>query len=99
MAYYSYEWQRDFEQDYTILHWNQRGCGNTYYRNQEAESPTLHLLLSDLDELVEHIRLAYDKEKVIMMGHSWGPFSVEFTGENTRKRYPPISQSAKCWIL
>ena len=72
MAYYSYYWQVDLEKAYTIVHWDQRGCGNTYYHNTEAVRPTLDLLLSDLDELVNHIRAEYGKEKVVIMGHSWG---------------------------
>lgn len=72
MAYYSYRWQANLEQDYTIIHWDQRGCGNTYYHNQEAEKPTFDLLLSDLDELVDHVCAAYYKDHVVVMGHSWG---------------------------
>lgn len=95
MAYYSYYWQIDLEQDYTIVHWDQRGCGNTYYRNKEAEKPTLDLLLSDLDELVDYIRLEYDKEKVIIVGHSWGTFlGGIYSGEHPEKisAYIAISQ-------
>ncbi len=86
MAYYSYYWQTDLEQDYTIVHWDQRGCGNTYYRNKSAEKPTLDLLLSDLDELTKYICLEYDKEKVIIMGHSWGTFlGGIYSGEHPEK--------------
>lgn len=95
MAYYSYYWQTDLEQDYTIVHWDQRGCGNTYYRNKEAEKPTLDLLLSDLDELADYIRLEYNKEKVIIMGHSWGTFlGGIYSGEHPEKvsDYIAISQ-------
>ncbi len=74
MAYYSYSWQKGLEPYYTIIHWDQRGCGNTYYRNQKSQKPTLDLLLSDLDELVAFICSEFDKEKVIIMGHSWGTF-------------------------
>lgn len=74
MAYYSYLWQADLEKDYTIVHWDQRGCGNTYYRNKKAERPCVDLLLSDLDELVDYACAKFDKEKVIIMGHSWGTF-------------------------
>lgn len=95
MAYYSYDWQTDLEQDCTIVHWDQRGCGNTYYRNKEANKPTLELLLSDLDELADYIRLEYDKEKVIIMGHSWGTFlGGIYSGEHPDKvsAYISISQ-------
>lgn len=74
MAFYSYGWQTELEQAYTMVHWDQRGCGNTYYRNKKAEKPTLERLLSDLDELVDHIRVQYGQEKVVIMGHSWGTF-------------------------
>lgn len=74
MAYYSHYWQAELEKDYTIVHWDQRGCGNTYYCDQKAVKPTLDLLLSDLDQLVDYIRFEYKKEKVIIVGHSWGTF-------------------------
>ncbi|HAQ41052.1 MAG TPA: alpha/beta hydrolase, partial [Clostridiales bacterium] len=74
MAYYSYYWQTDLEKEYTIVHWDQRGCGNTYYRNKEAEKPTLDLLISDLDELVNYVCTEYSKENIVIMGHSWGSF-------------------------
>lgn len=95
MAYYSYYWQTDLEQNYTIVHWDQRGCGNTYYRNTEAQKPNLDLLLSDLDELVDYIRSEYNKEKVIIMGHSWGTFlGAIYSGEHPEKlsAYIGISQ-------
>lgn len=74
MAYYSYDWQSALEKEYTIVHWDQRGCGNTYYKNTKVEKPTLELLLSDLDELVDYLCSEYAKENVIIMGHSWGTF-------------------------
>lgn len=95
MAYYSYDWQNDLEQDFTIVHWDQRGCGNTYYCDREAEKPTLDLLLSDLDALVEYVRLEYSKEKVIIMGHSWGTFlGAIYSGSHHEKvsAYVSISQ-------
>ena len=75
MAFYSYYWQTPLEDRYTIVHYDQRGCGNTYYHNLgAAEKPTLELLLSDLDEVIEYIRREYGKDKVILAGHSWGSF-------------------------
>lgn len=74
MAYYSYYWQAELEKEYTVVHWDQRGCGNTYYRNKNAERPTVDLLLSDLDELVDYICGEYGIKNVIIMGHSWGTF-------------------------
>jgi len=100
MAYYSYYWQADLEEAYTIVHWDQRGCGNTYYRNKEAEKPTLDLLLSDLDELVDYVRAEYGKENVVIMGHSWGTFlGGVYAGKHPEKVsvYVGISQFTDVW--
>lgn len=67
-----YRWERILETDYTLVYWDQRGCGNTYYRKKSAEKPTVNLLLSDLDELLDQLRDDYGAEKVILVGHSWG---------------------------
>ncbi len=65
-------WQLELEKEYTIVHWDQRGCGKTYFKNKKAEKPTIELLLSDLDELVDYLRKVYQQDKIILMGHSWG---------------------------
>lgn len=94
MAHYSYYWQKDLEKNYTIVHWDQRGCGNTYYQNKNAEKPTLELLLTDLDELIDYICLTYNKEKVIIVGHSWGTFlGAIYSGKNPQKVYSYIGIS------
>ena len=74
MAYYSYGWQGALEREYTVVHWDQRGCGNTYYRNPGAEPPALELLLSDLDALIDCLRRAFGAKKLLLLGHSWGTF-------------------------
>ena len=34
MSDWSWRWQRELEGRYTIVHWDQRGCGNTYFRSR-----------------------------------------------------------------
>ena len=95
MASWSYVWQGELERTYTIVHWDQRGCGNTYYRDPNAARPTLELLLSDLDELVDHIRATYNKDKVTLLGHSWGTFLGGFYAARHPEKvsvWVPVSQ-------
>lgn len=95
MVGYSYAWQADLERAYTIVHWDQRGCANTYYRNKGAPKPTLDLLLSDLDALVDTVRSTYGKDKVFLMGHSWGTFlGAIYAGKHPEKvsAYVAVSQ-------
>lgn len=73
MSFYSYYWQKPLENDYTIVQWDQRGSGRTYYANEAvAGGPAFGTMLSDLDALVDSLRETYGQEKIIILGHSWG---------------------------
>ena len=62
--------------DYTFVGWDQRGAGRTYYRNQSSDpensTVSFEKALQDVDELVEYARKRFGKDKVIIMGHSYG---------------------------
>ena len=69
----SYHYQKDLEQDYTIVNWDQRGCGRTYYQCRGKDTPiTVEQILADLDELVDYLRARFCKDKIILLGYSWG---------------------------
>ena len=65
-------WQGALEAAFTVVHWDQRGSGNTYYRDPAAPPPTVERLLSDLDELVDALRARYGQDRLFLLGHSWG---------------------------
>ena len=71
-AFYSYTWELELEKDFTIVHYDQRASGNTYYKNPEAIDPSVAQLVSDLDATVDYVREFLDKDTVIIVGHSWG---------------------------
>ena len=60
-------WQGALEAAFTVVHWDQRGSGNTYYRDPAAPPPTVERLLSDLDELVDALRAAKDEGEIALM--------------------------------
>ncbi len=63
---------RDLERVFTVVYWDQRGTGRTYTRRTTAASMTVDRFAADLDELVDHVRATLGKEKVLLLGHSWG---------------------------
>lgn len=71
-----YEWATCLTDKYTVVVWDQRGCGNTYYRNKEKDpdnkTATFPQALEDLDALVDYVCQRFGQEKVIIMGHSYG---------------------------
>ncbi|HEX6030552.1 MAG TPA: alpha/beta hydrolase [Tepidiformaceae bacterium] len=60
------------EKIFTVVYWDQRGAGRSFYRDIPASSMTTEQFLADLDELVDHVRLRLDREQAAIFGHSWG---------------------------
>ena len=72
----NYAFTKHLEDEYTVVGWDQRGCGRTYYRNKKAdpnnETATFDQAQQDLDELVDYVCNRFGKKQVILMGHSYG---------------------------
>jgi pimeloyl-ACP methyl ester carboxylesterase len=67
--------QDGWEDYFTVVQWDQRGSGKTYGANDPAVvGPTLSLdrIVDDAGELVQYLRKTYGKDKVFVLGHSWG---------------------------
>ncbi len=75
MTYISTYYQTGIEDAFTIVNWDQRGCGRTYFKNQDSQTSSelsIDTLLTDLDDLTNYVTNRFGQEKVIIMGHSWG---------------------------
>lgn len=71
----SWTWQSDWEDYFTVVQWDQRGSGKSYVANDPAFiGPTLSLkqISADAAEVVQYLRGKYGKEKIFVIGHSWG---------------------------
>jgi pimeloyl-ACP methyl ester carboxylesterase len=60
------------ERHFTVVTWDQRGCGKSYYEGLAASTITFDRLLSDARELIEQMRARFGVQKVYLMGLSWG---------------------------
>lgn len=71
----SWTFQDDWEDFFTVVQWDQRGAGKTYADNDPAKvKPTLSVprMLGDTEELVQYLRQRFHKDKLFVIGHSWG---------------------------
>ena len=91
MAYVSAYYQKQLESELTIINYDQRGCGRTYYANNSDSDVNIDLLVSDLNAVVEYAKDRFDKENVIIAGHSWGTV----IGTIYAQKYP---ESVSCYI-
>jgi len=68
-------WQ-PWEKYFTIVQWDQRGTGRTYGATGEAVAPTMTLerMTQDGIELAEYLLRHLHKDRIVLVGHSWGSF-------------------------
>jgi pimeloyl-ACP methyl ester carboxylesterase len=83
----SWAFQSGWEDFFTVVQWDQRGSGKSYGANDPAMiGPTLSLerITEDAGEVVRYLRQRYAKEKIFVLGHSWG----SVVGLNLAQRHP-----------
>jgi pimeloyl-ACP methyl ester carboxylesterase len=63
-------WQRYF----TVVQWDQRGAGRTLRKTGRKVAPTITVdrIVRDGIELAEHLRKRLGKDKIVLLGHSFG---------------------------
>ena len=71
----SWFFENGWEDYFTVVQWDQRGAGKSYRSNDpKLVEPTLSIatIAADAAEVVDYLRNRYHKEKVFVLGHSWG---------------------------
>jgi pimeloyl-ACP methyl ester carboxylesterase len=63
-----------FEQDFTVVWWEQRGAGLSYSPGIPRDTITVEHLISDTLSLTNYLQHRFGKEKIYIMAHSGGSF-------------------------
>lgn len=75
-TYTTYGFTDYLTDEYTIVAWDQRGCGRTYFHNADSDpentTASFQQAKADLDDLVNYALEKFGKDKVIILGHSYG---------------------------
>ncbi|GAB3808303.1 alpha/beta fold hydrolase [Virgibacillus kimchii] len=62
------------EKYFDVCYWDQRGTGMSY-DGKAAKTPlTVEQLLDDTFQVVNYLKKVYARDKVYLLGHSWGTF-------------------------
>ena len=61
----------DLIDDFTIVAWDQRGTGGSYF-GCDPETLTLEQLISDCGKVMDYLCLKLHKKKIFLLGGSWG---------------------------
>lgn len=69
----SWTFQRPWEDFFTVAQWDQRGSGKTFsLAKRHAGALSIEQMQSDTEQVVEYLRRTYHKDKIFVLGHSWG---------------------------
>ena len=62
----------ELENHYLVVGWDQRGAGKSYSKKIDPKSLKIEQYISDLHELIQYLKNRFGKEKIYLMGESWG---------------------------
>lgn len=78
------KYNKMLEQQFTLVVWEQRGAGKSYYK---FDGPiTIDVFLNDLHSLVKHLLSRFHQSSLYLIGHSWG----SILGLRFVKAYPEL---------
>ena len=65
---------REWERQFTVVHWEQRGTGKSFSGALDPATMTLPQLVDDTHAVIRHLLEKFSKPKLGLLGHSWGSF-------------------------
>lgn len=74
------------EKHFVVVSWDQLGGGKSYSDRIPPERLTIDHMVSDGHELVLKLRQRFGKQKILLVGHSWGTV----IGTTLAQRYPEL---------
>jgi len=78
------KFNKDLEEYFTVVYWEQRGEGKSYSKEIIDAEPELEQYIEDAYELTNYLKTRFSKEKIFLLGHSWG----SMLGMKTIEKYP-----------
>lgn len=62
----------ELEKNFTVVLWDQRGAGRSFNGDLGKDDLSIDILVDDTYSLINYLRERFNKDKIYLMGHSWG---------------------------
>jgi pimeloyl-ACP methyl ester carboxylesterase len=63
---------RELERHFVCVNWDQRGAGKSFLPGPDPETMTIEQFYEDALALIKILLARFGKEKLLLLGHSWG---------------------------
>jgi alpha-beta hydrolase superfamily lysophospholipase len=77
---------KNLEKGFIVVHWEQRGAGKSYNAIKDVGKMNIDQFVQDTRELTLYLLKKFHKQKIFLVGHSWGTV----IGALTVSRYPAL---------
>ncbi|TDL66334.1 alpha/beta hydrolase [Rhodococcus qingshengii] len=84
---YVTKYQNLLEKDFTVVHYDQRASGKSYHFFEDYSNLSSDLLVEDLLAMTDYISKRLGKEKVILVGHSFGTHIAPQAASKAPEKY------------
>jgi pimeloyl-ACP methyl ester carboxylesterase len=66
------DYQKELEKHFIVVNWDQRGAGLSFSKSIPKDSMSVNQFLNDAIEVTVYLKTLFQKEKIYLIGHSWG---------------------------
>lgn len=71
---YAHVSDKKLEENFIVVHWDQYGVGKSYDKKLNPDEISIDYYLDCTTELIELLRKRFNKDKIFLIGHSWGSY-------------------------
>jgi pimeloyl-ACP methyl ester carboxylesterase len=83
------KYNKELEKHFIVVNWDQRGAGGSYSKDMPDDSLNIDRMIEDTHEVSQYLISRFGKEKIFILGHSWG----SYLGMRTINKYPELYQA------
>lgn len=85
---------KELVKHFVLVFWDQRGTGKSYHKNIQESTMNVSQFVSDTINLTDYLRKKFNKEKIFLVGHSWGTIlGLKVVSQHPEKYYSYVGIS------